>query len=100
MSEIQAVDPKPYLAGVASVARSCVVVATSAVALSGFLSRHDWRGLAEYVQSGPFTLAAATVASAMVAGGTALYGAWKAYERSHQLAKAADDPRNEAIVRK
>lgn len=95
MTDVQVVNPQPYIAGVASFARSAVVVASSAVALAGFVSKHDWAGLASYVQSQPFTLAGATVMSFGFAG----YGAWRAYVRNHQLGKAADDPANTAIVR-
>lgn len=96
VTPMQLVNPQPYFETLTSVGRSIALVIGSATAIAGFASKHDWNGLASYVQSQPFVLAGSTV----LALSTAAWAALSAFKRSHTIATAADNPLNTAIQRK
>jgi hypothetical protein len=78
----------PYFDMATSAVRSAVLVIGALVALAGFVSKHDWAGMIDYVQTAPFITSLATVSAA----GAFLWGQWKTRYRANQLTTVAANP--------
>lgn len=83
------VNPSPYTDMAASAVRSLLVVVGALVALAGFVSKHDWAGLIDYVQSAPFLTALATI----MAAGAFAWGQWKTRSRAVDAIAVATSPK-------